>query len=62
MFLVTINTEECTGCGQCAEACPSQIITLVDGRAQLTGDTSECLGCQSCVVVCSAEGVTVEEY
>ena len=62
MFLVTINTEECTGCGQCAESCPSQIITLVDQKAQVTGETSECLGCQSCAIVCVPGGITVEEY
>lgn len=62
MFLVTINTEECTGCGQCAESCPSQIITMVDKKAQVSGEPSECLGCQSCAIVCDAGGITVEEY
>ncbi len=62
MFLVSINTEECVGCGQCAESCPSQIIEMVEGKAEVTGDAAECLGCQSCVIVCTIEGVTVEEY
>jgi Fe-S-cluster-containing hydrogenase component 2 len=62
MYLVTVNTEDCTGCAQCAESCPSQIITMVERKAQVTGEVSECLGCQSCAIVCAPGGITVEEY
>ena len=62
MFLVTINDEVCTGCGECAESCPAQIITVVDSKAQVTGDQSECLGCESCVIVCSIHGIEMQEY
>ena len=76
MFLVSIDTEVCTGCGQCAASCPARIITIVEQKtqstgtaaeclvpkAQVAGDGDECLGCESCVVVCEAGGVTVQEY
>ena len=62
MYLVTIDAEECSGCGQCVSACPSQIISLVEAKAQVTGDTSECLGCESCVVICDRNAVAVQEY
>ncbi len=62
MYLVTIDNEHCDGCGQCATSCPSQIISMVEGRAQVTGDASECLGCESCVIVCARGGVSVQEY
>lgn len=62
MFVVTISEEECVGCGECADACPSQIIEMVEGKARVTGDAAECLGCESCVIICAVEGVTVEEY
>jgi Fe-S-cluster-containing hydrogenase component 2 len=76
MFLVSIDTEACTGCGQCAASCPAQIITIVDQetpaagngaahlvhKAQVTGDGEECLGCESCVVVCEVGGVALQEY
>ncbi len=62
MYVVTINAETCTGCGQCVESCPSQIITMVDTKAQVTGETSECLGCESCVIVCARGGITLEQY
>ena len=76
MYLVSIDTEACNGCGQCAASCPAQIITIVDQKtpangdgsecvvekAQVTGDDAECLGCESCAVVCTVGGVTVQEY
>lgn len=62
MYLVTINEEVCTGCAQCVESCPAQIISMVEAHAQVTGDTSECLGCQSCVIVCAAGGIAMQEY
>ena len=62
MYLVTIDADHCDGCGQCVASCPSQIISTVDGKAQVTGDASECLGCESCVIVCANGGVTVQEY
>lgn len=62
MFLVTISTEDCVGCGECVGTCPSQIIEMVDGKAHVTGDAAECLGCESCVIVCAVDGVKVEEY
>ena len=62
MYVVTISTEDCVGCGECAESCPSQIISMVESKAEVTGDTMECVGCESCVIVCTAEGVTVQEF
>jgi len=62
MYLVTINQELCTGCGQCAESCPAQIISMVEAKAQVRGNTAECLGCESCVIVCTAKGIEVQEY
>ncbi len=62
MFLVTIDTEACAGCGQCVEACPAQILAMVDAKAEVAGDPAECLGCESCVVVCESGQITVQEY
>jgi Fe-S-cluster-containing hydrogenase component 2 len=62
MYVVSIDSDQCTGCGQCAAACPSQIITVVEHKAQVSGDSSECLGCESCTALCEPGAVTVQEY
>ena len=43
-------TYGCLGFGDCAAACPSQAICILDGIAHV--DTSACLGCGLCVTVC----------
>lgn len=60
MFLVSIDAELCVGCGECAKACPAQIIKMEEDKAQVVGD--DCLGCESCVAVCGVGAVKVEEY
>jgi len=60
MYLVTIDAEECVGCGQCAQACPAQIIKMEGDKAVVVGD--DCMGCESCVIVCAVGAIIVEEY
>ena len=63
MFLVTINDEVCTGCGEVRESCPAQIITVVDSKAQVTAATSRSVWAgRSCVIVCSIHGIEMQEY
>jgi nitroreductase/Pyruvate/2-oxoacid:ferredoxin oxidoreductase delta subunit len=53
-----IDRERCIGCGECVRVCPSQTITMQDGKAAVTGDRS--LGCGHCAAVCPVEAVRVE--
>jgi NAD-dependent dihydropyrimidine dehydrogenase PreA subunit len=62
MFMVTIDADKCTGCGQCAEMCPAQILAASDDRVEVIGDPTDCLGCDSCVTVCANEAIRVEEF
>ncbi|MCL5075819.1 MAG: 4Fe-4S binding protein [Chloroflexi bacterium] len=62
MYIVTIETDNCEGCGECVEACPAQILSLNDHKAQVSGNLDECLGCEACVTVCESGAISVQEY
>ena len=53
-----INAELCTGCGACVQVCPSETLSLADGRAVVTGGDS--MGCGHCEAVCPAGAVSVD--
>ena len=48
--MVYVDTEKCTGCGTCAQACPVEAISIVEGTAKV--DQEECTDCEACVEVC----------
>jgi len=47
-----LRNGRCIGCGQCAEACPQQAISLVEN--QPVTDTDKCKLCGRCVEACTA--------
>lgn len=53
-----IDRELCTGCGLCVAVCPSRTLTLVDSKAEVTGEHS--MHCDHCAAVCPTDAVTVE--
>jgi len=52
-----VDTEKCTGCGLCEQACPFGAIKIVDKLA-IIGD--ECTLCGACVQVCNTEAITIQ--
>lgn len=46
---VITRAERCVGCGVCVSRCPEGAISLVDGRAQISGT---CTGCLICYEYC----------
>jgi Fe-S-cluster-containing hydrogenase component 2 len=52
---VTIDSEKCTGCGACVDACPVDAIKLVDGKAVVDEET--CIDCGTCVDECPVEAI-----
>lgn len=44
----------CTGCGQCAKLCPTNNITIQNGRPVWGGD---CTHCMACICHCPAEAI-----
>lgn len=57
-----VDQEQCTGCGRCADACPMQILDIVDGavRGNDRYPVFKCITCQNCVASCSKGAITIE--
>ncbi len=59
-WVVEIDTDKCNGDEECVNACPSQVLEMVDGKADPV-NMEECLGCETCVEVCTEGAITVFE-
>jgi Pyruvate/2-oxoacid:ferredoxin oxidoreductase delta subunit len=58
--LAVIDAQACTGCGICAERCPTDAIVLnADGIAQR--DQAACFGCGVCARFCPAGAIALQE-
>lgn len=56
-FQVTIDTESCTGCGDCVDRCQVGALDLSDGVVQAKKD--RCVGCGNCVTACPTESLSM---
>jgi len=54
-----VNPELCSGCESCVDACPTEAISMVDGKAMV--DPDECTECEACVEVCPEEAITMAD-
>ena len=50
-----IDSELCTGCGLCVSVCPADTMTMIGGKARVTGE--RCLACGHCAAICPAGAV-----
>jgi len=55
--VAVVNTDQCFGCGLCAEECPLSAITMVDGLPSVNADA--CVGCGLCASNCPAEAIEI---
>ncbi len=65
MYIITVNHNLCTGCGECVDTCPNGMFELqeVDGKTVSVPvlDPDECIGCESCVAVCPEGAISIQE-
>lgn len=55
MYLQSLNTSECSGCGACLNICPAKCITKVEDRFGFVYpkvNSAKCLNCGLCREVC----------
>ena len=55
---VSVDTEECIGCGLCREICFIRAITIDDGKCSLNHDM--CRGCGRCVEICPRDAIRLD--
>lgn len=50
---IIIDTDKCTGCGQCVEVCKDFSLCLENNKAKIS-ETSVfgCIGCGHCMAIC----------
>lgn len=56
----TVDDTTCTGCGQCVEACPDEVLAFVDAKVTPgPGLFLGCIACGHCVAACPTGSITV---
>ena len=57
--LVILDENRCKGCGLCVVTCPTDVLTLADGRFNTLGyrpvevaKAEACTGCAVCAIIC----------
>ena len=63
-MVALVDTEACTWCGKCQEACPYDAIEQVevDGKQVAQVIRTACKGCGGCVPVCASDAVDLQGY
>jgi ferredoxin len=56
-FEAAADMDSCSGCGECAERCQMDAITIVDDKAKIK--LERCIGCGVCVYHCPMETITL---
>lgn len=60
MLSLQIDQENCIQCGECAEDCPYNILTLDGGYPEVVTDREDqCIQCQHCFTVCPTGALSI---
>ncbi len=55
---LALDTEKCTGCGECLEVCPHAVFEIVKAKARIR-DQGLCMECGACMRNCAAGAIRV---
>jgi len=61
-FAIISISDECTACGTCGRACPTDALNYesANSRFSLTFSPESCIGCEICDHVCAPQAVTID--
>ena len=54
---IKIDSQKCTGCGKCRQACPGSLLYKDDGGKTEIRYPEECWGCTSCLKECNFRAI-----
>jgi len=53
-----VKTKKCVGCGDCAQHCAQNAISLSEDKAKI--DPERCIGCGECILICPNDAIDVQ--
>jgi heterodisulfide reductase subunit A-like polyferredoxin len=53
-----VDKGKCTGCESCVEECPSEAISMDEGKAKVNPEA--CIDCGVCVDACPAQAISMQ--
>jgi NAD-dependent dihydropyrimidine dehydrogenase PreA subunit len=53
-----VNQEECTGCGDCVEACPVEGVLILENEKAVV-NPQDCIDCNACADACPSNAMTM---
>jgi len=58
-YVSTVDIDECTGCGECVEACQFKALTISTSTGRATIDPKRCFGCGLCRTTCPEKAINL---
>ena len=59
VYLIYIDGQKCSGCGQCKMICPVDVFEIQ--KKAYPQRPENCLGCQACIAICNTKAIIFTE-
>ena len=60
MSVPEINSDECSSCGICVDACPENVLDVVGESASVVNEDA-CIECGNCVEECPMGAISMDD-